>query len=81
MLNLNLFKILADINGKPLTTAQQIHHAIGVHDPKVPKQVYRSATPERQMRKGEDGMRKPGAYGRNLMAYFDRQRGKPKTAF
>lgn len=49
-----------------MNTAQQIHFALGVHNPLVPANKYRLATAERYMRKGEDGQRKPGGYGKGL---------------
>lgn len=49
-----------------MNAAQQIHAALGYADPKFPKPSHRYATPERAMRKGEDGMRKPSGYSKGL---------------
>ena len=37
---------------------------------------YRGPTPKRTMRKGEDGMRRPGAYGKGLRNWCNRQPSK-----
>lgn len=65
-----------------MNEAQQLHAALGVHDPKVPKQVHLKgyATPERQMRKGEDGMRKAGGYGKSLRNWCNQQARKSRAA-
>lgn len=57
--------------------AEQILEHLGVYGAMLGTRVkYRGATPERQMRKGEDGMRKAGRYGKGLRNWCNR---KPNT--
>lgn len=40
---------------------------------------YRGATPPKTMRKGEDGMRKPGAYGKGLRNWINRTQAQRRA--
>jgi len=58
-----------------LNCAQQILAHVGVYAAQLRRDTgYRLATPPRRMRKGEDGMRKAGGYGRGLTNW---RTGKP----
>ena len=57
---------------KPETTASKLLAHLGVYSMLLgTKIVYRGATPERRMRKGEDGQRKPGGYGKGLRNWIN----------
>lgn len=61
-----------------MNVAQQIHFVLGVHNPTHPQTRYRLATAERHMRKGEDGQRKPGGYGRGLRNWINGKQMKAR---
>lgn len=52
---------------KEPSVALRLMEHLGCFDPKVPKPAHRLATAQRHMRRGEDGMRKAGGYGRGLL--------------
>lgn len=52
--------------------AEQILEYLGVYGAMLGTRAkYRGATPKRVMRKGEDGQRKPGGYGKGLRNWCD----------
>lgn len=54
--------------------AEQILEHLGVYSMMLDTKItYRGATPPRRMRKGEDGQRKAGAYGRGIRNLITRQ--------
>lgn len=58
----------------PENAAVQLLTHLGVYGAMLGTRAkYRTATPERRMRKGEDGQRKPGGFGRGLRNWINRQ--------
>lgn len=58
---------------EPQNAAQQILSLLGVYAACGVMRRFRYATPERGMRKGEDGQRKAGGYGKGLRNWANRQ--------
>lgn len=57
---------------EPETTASRLLAFLGVYGAMLGTRAkYRGATPQRTMRKGEDGQRKPGDYGRGLRNWIN----------
>ena len=65
---------------EPKNAAQAILAQLGVYKTLGMKKQYRYATPERAMRKGEDGSRKPGGYGKGLRNWINRENAKRMAA-
>jgi len=62
---------------KPETTASKLLAHLGVYSMLLGSKIsYRGATPKRTMRKGEDGLRKAGRYGKGLRNWIT---GKSKV--
>lgn len=54
----------------PETEATRLRARVGIAQA-AGTAPWRMPTPPRHMRKGEDGQRKPGAYGKHLRRHFD----------
>jgi len=62
---------------EPSNAATRILEYLGVYGAMLGTRAkYRGPTPPRQMRKGEDGQRKAGGYGRGLRNFCNRQPSK-----
>lgn len=65
---------------KPMNAAQQILAHLNVYGAMLGTRAkYRGPTPARSMRKGEDGMRKPGRYGKGLRNWCNGKASRGRT--
>lgn len=61
------------------TVAIRLLKHLGYFSPIVPKPSHRLGTAQRTMRRGEDGMRKAGGYGRGLRNWLTGKPGKGRV--